>query len=528
MNKKKRPLHRTVMLVLALGLFAGVLYADPTPAGDAGINPVKPPLVVVRANEAATFLKILDTRQAKALGLDRQDYSGLIPGVEARVQSLRAFLAALGYGQAENFWYCLAQKGASLANQAGAMGWDAADEKPAADANQLVKWLDDMGFYANGLDVQAQPLNRRVARLSICQDASARESILNPTTLPPEEWRDHLAEFMAGGYQTLGIWANTRPVLGLLSLLTGIDFRSKMSEHNLGVPVSTQVELFNNQGDCGFELRFNNLLPDDAKDDGKPPLLIHSRDNPLLEMNLPAAGGVYDLLEVDKDLFFIANLNILPLVPRSLNLAVWRKDSGVLGWSLIGLMPEREKFITQLKRLQSWAEYLAVVIPNYKTGKEQSPYGDALWTVRTDDMSLAMGVVDIEVEGQNNALWIVSGSSADWPNPNQIRITQARTPCLVDWTANLDQETKSELAASLGDMTGRNGAGEFDARFFQRLLPDRDSGQISLDGKNLNMISRHGLLPALVPGLMEMFKSGHMNQPAGGSNAAAGYVPLAK
>ncbi len=499
----------------ALLLVAGLGGGTSATAGETLINPVKPPLAVVRANEAATFLKILDTRQAKALELDRQDYSGLIPGVEARVDSLKAFLSALGYGQAENFWYCLAQRGSSLANQSGAMGWDAADDQPAADSKQVVKWLDDMGFYANGLDVQSSPLNRRVARLSICQNAAARDGILNPDVLPAEEWRDHLTEFMRGGYQTLGIWANTRPVLGLLSLLTGIDFRSKMSEHNLGVPVSTQVELFNNQGDCGFELRFNNLLPEEQKVDGQPPLLLKSRDNALLEMNLPAPGGMYDLLEVDKDLFFVANLNILPMIPRSLNLAVWRKDNGVLGWSLIGLMPEREQFVNQLKRLQSWLEYLAVVIPSYHTGKEASPYGDELWTIRTNELALAMGVVDIEVEGKNHALWIVSGSGADWPNPNDIRITQARTPCLVDWTANLDPETKKELAASLGALTDRRGAGGFDARFFEKMLPDRDAGFLSLEGKNLYMISRHGLLPALVPGLVEMFKTGHMDERSG-------------
>ncbi len=521
MNMKNRPIQLTALFMAAFALLSGLPGLKHLAAGEMLINPVKPPLAVVRAGEAATFLKILDTRQAKALELDKQDYSGLIPGVEARVDSLRSFLAALGYGQAENVWYCLSQKGSSLAHQSGAMGWDAADDQPAADSKQVVKWLDDMGFYANGLDVQSSPLNRRVARLSICQDAAARDGILNPTVLPREEWREHLAEFMQGGYQTLGIWANTRPVLGLLSLLTGIDFRSKMSEHNLGVPVSTQVELFNNQGDCGFELRFNNLLPEEMKEDALPPLLLKSRDNALLEMNLPAPGGMYDLLEVDKDLFFVANLNIVPLIPRSINVAVWRKDSGALGWSLIGLMPEREQFVNQLKRLQSWLEYLAVVIPSYRLGQEASPYGDQLWTMRTDEFSLAMGVVDIEVEGRNQALWIVSGSSADWPNPNAIQISQARTPCLVDWTANLDPETKKELAASLGDLTGRRGAGAFDARFFERLLPDRDAGLLSLEGKSLYMISRHGLLPALLPGLLEMFKTGHMAEPAGERKVAA-------
>ena len=104
MNNASRTLS-AILLAFAL-LLPPAASAEPPP-----LAPVNQPLCVLRAADAKTIQSLLATRQAKALGLEHRDYSGRIPGLNAAVDSLNAFLAALAQNGAKNLWYCLSQQG---------------------------------------------------------------------------------------------------------------------------------------------------------------------------------------------------------------------------------------------------------------------------------------------------------------------------------------------------------------------------------------------------------------------------------
>lgn len=489
-----------ILATLITTLAAAALDAPP-------VNPTNQPLIVLRAANGDTIETVLDTRQAKALGLDKKDYSGPIPGVEAQIDSLRAFAAALAYGKAQNIWYCLSQRGSSLANQTGAMGWDAVDSNPQAPLPQVTKWLGDLGLNIEKQDLEVRPIDDNHARIIISRDSESRQEILGGTGSPDNGWRNNLTQFVNDKEGGLGIWANTRPLLGLLSILTGIDFRSKMNAHNMGVPVSAQVELYNNKGDLGLSAKLNNILPDEWKRSETQPLLIQTRPDALIDLNFPTPAGLWDILDLKTDTFFLANINILPLIPRSINVATWRDDKGETHWSLVSLMGDKEKFNEQLKRLHSWMQVIsAVSSSSFGLDTAKSNWGDELWSVRIGPDSFVMGVVDVEAAGRDNAFLVVSGSSGDWPNPFELKVTPAANDTLVHWNVNLDDESHREFAKALADMSKKQGADNLTESFYEQFLPVTDTGWVSMEGKSIRLESTHGLMPMLIPAVHEMLR----------------------
>lgn len=471
------------------------------------VNPVNQPLVVARAVNADAVNAVLDTRQAKALELDQKDYSGNIPGVDVNIESLKAFIAAMTYGKAQNLWYCLSQVGSSLANQAGAIGWDAADSRPDAPVAQVTKWLEGLGLDAHGGDVEIRPLDGSHARVVISRDVDARNEILGGAGGTDGGWRTNLSDFLMDKNGGFGVWANTRPLLGLLTLLTGIDFRAKMNAHNMGVPVSAQINMYNNMGDLGFDARLQNILPDEWTKTSTQPIIVQTRPDAAFDLNFPTPAGIWDVLDLDKDVFFLANIDILPLIPRSVNVTAWRDDSGDMRWSVVCLMGNKEKFNQQLRRLQSWLQVLSAISSDtLSLSTVQSTWGDELWNVRVGADAFVMGVVDVEAAGKDNAFLVLSGSSADWPNPFEIKVRPATNGSIVYWNVNLDKQSRDDIITSLAALSQERGARDFDVSFFNRFLPFTDTGWVAMEEKSLNIVSTHGLMPALVPGIGEMLK----------------------
>lgn len=512
---RKVPTVKNTLPLFATVLLSALLHAPTAVAAETPqVNPLDQPLVVLRADDARYVEQVLDTRQAKALGLDKKDFSGTLPGVDARVDSLRALMAAMAYGKYANLWYCMLQEGSSLTKQTGAMGFDAVDAKPDAELPQVATWLKEIGLDIDGRDVELRKLGPDRLRLMISRDSQTRDAIVSGAKRGDAGWRGSLNSFLSSpgpgvNRTSVGVWANTRPILGLLSLVTGIDFRAHMNSRNLDVPVSTQVELFNNQGDLGFELRMNNLLPADWRDSSPPPILVHSRKDALLELNLPAFGGIWELLNVEKDVFFLANINILPLVPRSVNMAVWRNDDGKLSWSLVALMANKQEFNAQLKRVHSWLQFLSAASSStFGLDTVKSRWGDELWNIRLGEASMAAGVVDVDAAGANNAFLVLSGAVNDWPNPYDLSVEAGKEPCLVEWNAKLDPVTRRDLVATLADFARERGMKDFTSGVFEQLLPEVDAGSIGTDKNALVVRSLHGMLPLLIPGLLEMYNHG--------------------
>ncbi len=181
-------MNNAVRILPAL-LLALVLFCHPVVSGESPpIAPRTQPLLVVRAGEAQTFQRLLETRQAKALGLDRKDFSGRIPGLNAELDSLHTFLAALADADAKNLWYCLSQQGSSLVNQIGAIGWDAPDDTPDTPLPELVRRLAGMGLDAGGADAERRSLSSGASRIVIHPGGDARKEIFGGGGTSGDGW----------------------------------------------------------------------------------------------------------------------------------------------------------------------------------------------------------------------------------------------------------------------------------------------------------------------------------------------------
>lgn len=451
------------------------------------VTPKEQPLAVVRADSAALFRSIARTRQARAFGWDGEDFHGGIPGMDATLRSLREFLAALGEAGAESFWYCLLQDGGTLADRTAAFGWDESEDVSLADA----------GVDLRGAVVDTRALSSGGARITVGGDAETLSALVGGANARPEPWRDSLSAFLARRDGMAGGLVNSRPLFGILSLATLIDFRSQFTRFGLNIPDSVQLELFDNGGDLGFEARLNNLVPEAkravrAERSGRQTVLSFKKD-PLFELNVSAPEQFFRFLPFEPSILALANLDASVLVPESVNLTVWRADDGRPAWASVCLVPDREAFRKQLRRVDAWLEALeAAGAAPARTGEDRER-GVFRLSGREFVTSLVPG------EGAAG-YFLVAASPGDFPDPRTIRKQTAGSVRLAQYRSALDGAGRKEFAKALSSLEGRHGLA-MAAIKWEAALPEKDSGYLSLDGGSLVLMSRNGLLPFLVPAL---------------------------
>lgn len=170
-------------------------------------------------------------------------------------------------------------------------------------------------------------------------------------------------------------------------------------------------------------------------------------------------------------------------------------------------MGNKDKFNEQLKRVRHWLEVLAAVSSSaFGIETTRSPFGDELWSVRLGKDAFVMGVVDVETAGKNNAFLVIAETAANWPNPMELKVTPAQDDTLVHWLVTLDDKSRGQLVQALAEVSQERGAKDFNMLFFDKFLPVTDTGWISVEGRSLCAVSTHGLMPALIPGVLEMLK----------------------
>ncbi len=489
-----------IMALLASVLRIGCLRAaeEPPPPDFPPLNPVQQPLAIARAATAAVLQTLLATRQARAFKLDEKDFAGKLPGVGARIESLRAFLDRLAGAGGKNIWYGVAQRGSSIAGRTGAMGWD----WEAGDGDARARLLR-MGLDAGGLDVQTRRIGAGEERIVISRDAETRKELFGGGDSPQDSgWRNGLAAFMNGREDSAGLWVNARPLLGLLTLLTGIDLRAALAARAMAAPAWIRLELSANREDTGFEICLDNILPGDIRNSGAPPVLVRNRGGALFEAHFPAPEGLANALGVDRDVFALANIDISAMTPRSVGVAIRRSDSGAPAWNAMCLMPDRAWFVEQFARVRAWLEALgAAPSPLFGIEEARSRRGDALFRIRAGRLSLVAGVVAIDAPdaagaGSENALLVLSPTAESWPDPEDLAVGAGEAPCVAEWRISPDPAARGELVRALAAFFRRKGTGGFSERFFDEFLPDAGCGRIVLENGGLVMRFARVLPPA--------------------------------
>lgn len=443
------------------------------------LTPVQQPLAVVRADRAALIADLLQTRQARAFGLgeqDGRDFSGRVQGVDVQLGSARDFLGELVGADARNFWYCLLQDGGTLARRTGAMGWDfAGDGTGAADVETQ---LTESGVDLRGAVVETSGASDAsgATRVVIARDGMTKDELTRGASSQQKDWQTDLTKFLSRRDSMVGVLANSRPLFGLYSVVTGVDVRSRLAEWGLRFPVSVQLELFNNGGDLGVEARLNNLLPEPLRpaNAGKQEHLTFHKD-PLLEVNFPAPEVFQQYLPFDPAIFALLNIDVSALLPQAVNFTAWRNADGGLAWAVVCLVADRDAFRAQLQRVYEWLEVLDL-----------------------NDFAPATTLADGEGK---SGYFIVSGTAEDLPDPRTIHRQPAALDRVAQYRSILDAAGRRAAAEAFVALARRYGYGaDLTVEAVEAALPERDSGYISADGESLVFMSRNGLLPFFVPG----------------------------
>ncbi|MCD8351943.1 MAG: hypothetical protein LUC93_15150 [Planctomycetaceae bacterium] len=463
------------------------------------INPAEQPFIVVHAGSAEAALAVTETKPFQVLGLNSRDFAGAIPGAGAAVASLRSVLEAMTERQYTDPWGALIQRGTASSGRIGAFGF----ALPVAGASAEAV-LADVGILLRGGLAEAMPYRGAGGRIAVYGDTDARDVFLGNRTRTPGAWRVSLAEFFQSRRDGVGVWVNPRPLLGALTLFSGFDARSFFTRYGMASPSAISIEVANNTGDLGLSLRLDNLLPGLAPLDDAPRVITIKGITPLLKVDLPAFERVWPLANVQADVLSLANINLLSLVPRAVNLTVWRDDAGELRWAAVLLMPDRDRAVAQMQRVLAWYEYLATVSPElFGYELTETARHEVVYRLRIADHACAMGVICLDVAVVEHAAVVLSGRSEDWPNPFDIATARTDTDNLLEWESTLDAQSKGDASAALAHYAQKNGLVRFDDTLFNQILPDADSGRAAAIGESLVITSRRGLLPLLIPGVVQ-------------------------
>ncbi len=507
-------------------------------------NPAEQPLVVVRSREAAEFTKILATKPVQALRrLGRSD-SASLPGTDIRIDSIEQFLTALADARAENVWYCLTQQGASMAQQGSVLGWDfpdgltttgtatdtatvagqrrddataaASDEQPvtkdrsigttqSADTNVLDLWLRDNGVRVGaGVLRTRQELADGGVRVMLAPDQRVLDDVIGGGGDTRGTWRNSFGAFRDLPGPGVGVWTNTRPLFGFLSLLSGVDLRAKLTTAATSVPSGAILELLPRGGDLGFSLRFDQVLQKENVHSTDTPLVARVQRDAMFEATFSSPGTLLDLAPFDTSTLFYVNLNAKTLTPLSLHFQAWLNDFGVPAWTATCLMPAGAE--RQIRRVVLWLEILSKAMSNVSVARTESRWGDSLWEIRIGDRALVLGLVGIAAAGQNNNFLIVSNSVSDWPEPSMLAVDTIADPSVITWKARLDGlSERSLLTQALAEFAYQAGHEGYDTDFFADILPKSESGSIDFLGRDLLVRSERGALPLLLVALSELY-----------------------
>lgn len=470
--------------------------------GDESFSPSRQPLAVVRADSAATVARLLECRQLKALGLDKTNAAWTPPGLGVAIPSTQAALSAMLEANCVDLLYALTQRGATAAQKAGIIEFSSPavpEDEAGAEA-----FLASLGMNRNSGMLEVRNAKGGSRRLSLYPDAAARREAFSGAARSDSPWRESLDAFLTEDRPGAGVWLNARPILGVLSLFTGFDARVFFNRYGLNAPPAFRLALFDTEGDLGISVLLDKLVPDFPAAVSQKSVPVPQVKDPIVEVVFPAFDRLWKAAKIKTTPFLLANLNIHALVPRSVALSVWRKETGETAWTAVAMLSSGENGAAQLRRVYAWLEYLAGVSSQTIGMESLETRGSVeLKRIRLGDLSCVTGIARIAGHDGLATALILSGDASDWQD--SFDLAAADPDALLSWRTSLDASSKQAATAALVEYAERFGKTGYSQEFFAAVLPESDSGHIRLDDGSVDILSRRGSLPLLLPGVADFF-----------------------
>lgn len=471
-----RPLHPVfAALLLVFISLRSVFGADAT---ESPILPAQQPMLVLRAASAEGVEKLFAAWQLYVMELDEFDASGPVPGLGSRLTSLRELLAGLTEKRARDIFFCLS---GSAVSSTAAVGCTWIDDGATDVGAWLGEFFPGQEWAVEETDVARQ---RRgwVAAVNRQTLSELREGGRGKRD---EEWRRDLERFMTGDPANLSLWLYPRPVLGALSLDSGIDFRAEAARYGLNIPPAIELRLTADTS-IGMSFRLPRLFARPPVIDADDNLTVERGVSSLLRVHLVKPLAWLEAASIDTSPVAAANIDLKTLSPKTVCFDLWRASSGDLAWSVICVMDGGKEFQKQLERIYAWLDVFAASPATGLTVAKVAGSGvDGQRRITLGERSFVLGAIKAD---KATTYLVAADSMESFPDAGSVKTSNATRARLAEWTIDLDEQAYTPLAEVLERQTG----GKIHVEAYQTLLNEEGAGVLRLDEDALTGTLRYG------------------------------------
>ena len=484
LTKKKVQMFPKVVLaalVVVMGRLSGST-ADLPPA----LDPVVPPLVVVRTGDFSIPEKLAADPLVRILGLIDVFHDRPLPGFGGISPPFRDWMSAWRKSGARDFWYCLFQSAGSGSFSAAVGG----DWPPAVDGenNALVfaDWLAGIGADGKGLALETMAPVPGVERRIAAADAETLRLALGGTDRQErnDEWRNRLAAFMLARPAGIALWMDARPLFGLLSLHLGVDLRAELGSRGFRLPDTLDADLFPANGGLSCVLRLRRVLkePLPRTETGDIPLPTAGRSG----IVLADAPALLSALGLDDNPLFAVDIDFRALKPQAAGISVWVDETGETRWSFVGTIGRPEAFRRHWRLLLAWFDLFAgIPDSDLAVSEVASPPEEFRHRIAFGKTSLIIGLG--RREGDGGTLLLAAGRSEDYPEVGDLVFESGRSRPLLSWRFVSDRRFLKAAVARIAGWDAGTDAGTITEE-----LLFRSSGSLDLDETDAILVWKSG------------------------------------
>lgn len=465
----------------------------------------QPPLLSIRVARPATLESLLDAPLIHSLGMAGADYNGRLHGMDVRLNSLRTFLRTLDADKATDIGYYLFQKGESVASFSASLSWVWPDGTSPDDADAAARWLEANGAPSGKTIVEMLPAatGRRIA---VAADAGAMRQLL---------------DLVAGESESSGaptpdarIAMNPRPLLGLASLASGVDFRTIAARLRLAIPSRLELEV-RDDATPGLRLRLRDLFQNRPEANAVPVPRHAAQDDALAIATIHSPAAWLEAVGLGDNFLHPINMNSGLLAPHSISLTVWRDSDGAPRWLALCPVNNTVNIHNQYLRLMAWIEAMA---PSFGAKVD-------LIDAREERKALRLlteaGPVCLKIDFPTGnrtgyGYFMAAGDERDFPALADIATdTRSGAPALLEWAIRLDEHDRADAAKELAAALRSFGIAVAHPDMLPNAFAARENGSITAEGADL-IIDSPSALPLLALPAIERYMWAVLKNPGGG------------